>query len=116
MGSRAFVLSVLVGCGGNVTNGDAGAEASTDAPAAAASWSTSCLGRTNTYGSCDEYCASTGKTCSATCTTSRGYPNLAAEAWFAGQACSGNGSGQQTCAFPWDDDAGGPVRWRCCCR
>jgi hypothetical protein len=105
---------VLVACGQTVTT-DAGTDGTMMLADAGASWSPNCLGRTTQYASCDQYCATQNKKCSATCVTSRGYPNLAAEAWLEGQNCNGPGSGQQTCNFMWDDDAGGPPRWRCCC-
>jgi hypothetical protein len=109
----AWVLAV--GCGGNVDKfGDAG-DAAIDAPSGMPAWTT-CLGKTATYGSCNEYCASVGKACTPTCTTSRGYPNWAAEAWHAGESCSVPGSGQQTCDFAWDDNVGNPPRWKCCCK
>jgi hypothetical protein len=78
-------------------------------------WS-ACVNITPCYGSCAELCAYIGRSCAATCTTSRGYPGWAAEAWWAGQACGGEGAGQQTCAFRWDGTLGDPPRWRCCCR
>ena len=113
---RALAL-LLLACGGQTDKTmDSGVDAPADAlkEAGPPAWSP-CLGKTATYGSCNEYCKSIGQTCTPTCTTSRGYPNWAAEAWVAGQMCSGSGSGQQTCDFAWDDNVGNPVRWHCCC-
>jgi hypothetical protein len=105
----ALACVLVLGCGQITPSGDAG-DAGADAPPSMPTWTT-CLGKTAGYGSCKEYCASVGKTCTPTCTTSRGYPSWAAEAWFPGQSCSG----QQTCDFAWDDNVGDPQRWRCCC-
>ena len=76
------------------------------------------VGKTNHYGSCDQYCAEINKVCANTCTTSRGFPNWGVEAWVAGQelVCGSVGAGQQFCPFQWDDVVGAANRWKCCCQ
>jgi hypothetical protein len=120
LGIVVILVLVATGCAGRVTStGDTGDVADAGALDSfpldgAPAWS-ACLGRTPTYGSCEEYCAQAGVKCSATCTTSRGYPNWAAEAFTRSSGCAGFGGGQQTCAFSWDDDVGSIPRWKCCC-
>jgi hypothetical protein len=78
-------------------------------------WS-ECVNRAADYASCDELCASQGSSCADTCTTSRGFAGFGAEAWFEGQECGGDGAGQTSCDFLWDDEIGNAPRWRCCCQ
>jgi len=109
-------ILLLSACG---TYSDPAAAAGEDTQAAAIqatafAWS-GFVGKTIYYGNCSQYCAAINKVCSPVCTTSRGYPNWAAEAWVAGTQCTSTGLGQQTCTFMWDDVVGGPARWKCCC-
>lgn len=71
--------------------------------------------------SCNDHCASLGKTCQETCITSRGYPGWGAESWKTLDACADplvQGVGQQRCdaaGYPWVAQPP-EVRYRCCCK
>jgi len=74
-----------------------------------------CVNRTIDYFSCESYCTFVGQSCTASCTTTRGFAGWASEAFTEGDACVGMGEGQTPCDFAWDDDVGDLPRWRCCC-
>jgi hypothetical protein len=86
-------------------------------------WSDECVAydRDNNIASCNDHCASAGKTCQETCVTSRGYPGWGAESWYNRDECAdplAQGVGQQRCdaaGHPWADQPP-EVRYRCCCR
>ncbi|MFH1134029.1 MAG: CARDB domain-containing protein [Nanoarchaeota archaeon] len=66
--------------------------------------------------SCNTLCQGRGMVCGDVCTTTRGYPNWGAEAWYTTQTCMNgtNGSGQVHCNSVVTDE---PYidRWKCCC-
>ncbi|MFH1409045.1 MAG: CARDB domain-containing protein [Nanoarchaeota archaeon] len=68
--------------------------------------------------SCNDVCAQQGESCVEYCTTSRGYEDWGAEAWFDADECSApsfEGSGQQRCDFVDTESGYSQPRWKCCC-
>lgn len=76
-----------------------------------------CVGPTENYTSCEEYCAFRGQTCSPSCNSPAGRLSQSGSAWLPGSQCGGlDAGGDKTCQFKFDDQMDASPRWRCCCR
>lgn len=75
-----------------------------------------CVGPTENYTSCEEYCAFRGQTCSPSCNSPAGRLSQSGSAWPRGSQCGGlDTGGDTTCQFKFDDQMDASPRWRCCC-